>query len=66
MMEHIVSIDGRLSLLFVAKHEVDPMVQSVRHVIRLQGCAVEADELSRVAARPRGQDYVAESHAGLF
>lgn len=66
MMEDVARVDGGAALLLVAEHEVYPVVQAVRHVVALQRGAVRADELARVAARPRRQHHVAQRHARLL
>lgn len=66
MVEHVAGVDGGLPLLLVSEHQVDPVVQAVRHVVGLQRRAVHADELARVAARPRREHHVAQCYPGLF
>ena len=52
-MEQIDGLHGSRPLLFVAKDEVDPFVQVLRHVVALQGGPVQADEFAQVVGRLR-------------
>ena len=36
MMKDVVRFDGRLSLLSISKHEIDPLVQMSRNVVALE------------------------------
>lgn len=59
VVEHVAGVDGGLALLLVAEDQVDPVVQPVGHVVRLERRAVKANELAWVTAGPWGEDHVA-------
>lgn len=54
-MEDIDGLDGGLALLLEAEHQVDPLAQRLRHLVRLQRLAVDEDEEPRVVPGPRRQ-----------
>lgn len=65
-VEHVDCLDGRRSLLFEAKDEVNPLVQVLGYVIALEGGPMHSDKLAGVVLGPGRQKDVTERYTALF
>lgn len=57
-MENIDGMNCSFALLLESKHQVDPLTQRLRDLIRLQSLSVNQDEESRVVPGPGRQVHV--------
>lgn len=60
VMEHVDSVDSRISLLLAAKDQINPLVQVLTNVIAFQRLPMHANELAHVLFGPRGQNYMVQ------
>lgn len=49
----IVSRNSFTASLFIAKHQVDPLMKVLRHVLTLQSCPVLLKEIAGICSRDR-------------
>jgi hypothetical protein len=52
-MENIDGLNRSLPLLFVPEHQVNPMADVLRHMVRFESLAVDEDEKTRIVPGPR-------------
>ena len=66
MVEDIDGINRLLSLLFVSKNEIDPVVHVGRDIVALEGRTMHSDEFTGVSLGPGGQHDVVQLDPTLF
>ncbi len=64
-MKDIDGLDCSFALLLESKHQVNPLAQRLRDLIRFQSLSVDEDEESRVIPDPRRQIHVVHPLAVL-
>ena len=62
-VEHVIRAFRLVAVLLVPEDEVDPFVDTPRHVLGLERRAVRSEKGGRVAVRPRRKDHVPELRA---
>lgn len=51
-VENVGGVDGSLPFLLISEHQVNPVTDTLGHVVRLQGLPVEEGEEARVVTGP--------------
>lgn len=64
-VEHVDGLHGGFAFLLEPEHQVDPLAQSLGHLVRLQRLPVDQDEETRVVSGPRRQVHVVDPLAVL-
>lgn len=64
-MEHVDGLDSSFAFLLEPKHQVDPLAQCLRHLVRLQRLPVDQDEQTWVVASPGWQIHMVDPLAVL-
>lgn len=58
MMKDVDCLEGRMTLLFEAENEVDPLVQMSGNEVAFQSFAMSPNEFSRIALGPRREEDI--------